>query len=184
VACLTCIQRSVRSHSNKFKLTFTNQLTSILNLENLCCNSVPSVLSPRLVLKVLLGKSEGRWALGRPKRRFVGSVNILSVSWDTSFNYCVQKITQIFPVLSQTNPVQTLAPFFSKIHFDTVFSSMPKTSKLSFPFKVSDHKVVRISTQHILITFIDCFSTFLVPRTSPLNLSGTAYPFQTLCHAF
>jgi len=51
----------------------------------------------------------------------------------------------LVPVLSQMNPVHTFSTYFTKIHSDIVFLSMPRCSKRSLQFRFSNQNFVCIS---------------------------------------
>jgi len=49
------------------------------------------------------------------------------------------------PILSQNNLVHTLTTYFSKIHSNICFPSMPRSSEQSSPFRFSDQNTVCMS---------------------------------------
>jgi hypothetical protein len=64
------------------------------------------------------------------------------IAWHLKkYNYRAHKISPLAPNLIQTNPVRTF-PFYSfKNNFDIILSSTSWSSKLSPPFKTSDHNL-------------------------------------------
>lgn len=55
------------------------------------------------------------------------------------------KSPPLVPVLIQMNPIHTLQPKFPKIYFDIKLASMPRSSKWSFLFRLSNQNFMRIS---------------------------------------
>jgi hypothetical protein len=55
------------------------------------------------------------------------------------------KSPQFVPILSQMSPFHTLLFYFSKINFNIILSSLPRSSEWSLPFSLSNQNVVRIS---------------------------------------
>jgi hypothetical protein len=53
--------------------------------------------------------------------------------WNPKFYYGVYKSPELFPALSQMNPIHALQLYFSKIRLNTL-SSTPLSSEWSLPF--------------------------------------------------
>jgi hypothetical protein len=58
--------------------------------------------------------------------------------------YRVYKNLPLVPSLIQMNPAHTFTPHFTKIHFNIIFPSTPKSSAWSLPFRFSDQNFVCI----------------------------------------
>jgi len=50
--------------------------------------------------------------------------------------YCVHKILSLDPLLSQLNPVHTLALYVLKMHFNIILPSTPRSHNLYLPFRL------------------------------------------------
>jgi hypothetical protein len=53
------------------------------------------------------------------------------------------KSPPLVPVLSQIHQVQIFPPYFTKIHFNIIFPSMPMSSEWSLPFTLTDQNFVQ-----------------------------------------
>jgi hypothetical protein len=58
--------------------------------------------------------------------------------WNLKVRFHVYKRPPPIPILSHTNPVQTLTPYLFKIHSNITLPSVPRSTKLSFPFMFPD----------------------------------------------
>jgi hypothetical protein len=65
--------------------------------------------------------------------------------WNPKIYYHVQKSLSSVPILCQMNLIHTSKSYVPKIHFNIVLSSMPRSSKWSLPFRLSNQNFVRIS---------------------------------------
>jgi hypothetical protein len=57
------------------------------------------------------------------------SQEIPRILWSPKVHYCVQKALQPVAILSETNLIHTFQPYFSKIHFNIILQSTPKSSE-------------------------------------------------------
>jgi hypothetical protein len=53
-----------------------------------------------------------------PNTYYTAGKEISCILWNPKIHYCVHKILPLDPILSQLNPIHTLTPCFSKIHFN------------------------------------------------------------------
>jgi hypothetical protein len=63
--------------------------------------------------------------------------------WNLKVHYCLHKILPLDPVLSQMNPVQTIPPYFLKIHFNTL--SVLRSSECAVFIRLSNQNFVHFS---------------------------------------
>ena len=65
---------------------------------------------------------------------------------NTNFPYHVHSSAPLVPVMSQKNPVQNTTYRFLKIHFDIIFPSTPRYSKLCLSVRFSFHTILFFPT--------------------------------------
>jgi hypothetical protein len=58
---------------------------------------------------------------------------------------CIHMAPTLIPILSHMHPVHTLPTYFYMIHSNIIFPSMPRNSKWSLPFMLSNKNIVSIS---------------------------------------
>jgi hypothetical protein len=60
-------------------------------------------------------------------------------------HYRVHKSPPLIPTLNQMHPAPTSSPYIHKIHSNIILPSTPVSSKLSLPFRFSNHNIARVS---------------------------------------
>jgi len=68
----------------------------------------------------------------------LASQEIPHILWNLNVQYHVHKNPSLIPLLSHINPLHILTPYFSKIHFNIILSSMPISPTQSLPSMFSD----------------------------------------------
>jgi hypothetical protein len=58
-------------------------------------------------------------------------------------------------ILSQFNPVYTLAQYFSNIHFNIILLSTRKSTKWALSFRISDKIIFHLSQECNILDFIN-----------------------------
>jgi len=96
--------------------------------------------------------------------RFSASQKIPRILWNLKVNYRIHKTPPIFPILSQINPVYSYPSYLLDSHSSIIFSSMPRSFKLSLCIVSPNRNTV---------------CTFPVSLTCHLT-----HPFYSLCHKY
>jgi hypothetical protein len=92
---------------------------------------------------------------------------IILLLCNQNINFHVHKWQPLDPILSQMNPVHTITPYFSKIHFN-ILSSTPRSGKWSLPDRFSDRKYrANMSFKCIVVRFTHFLVSFY---STPKNL--------------
>jgi phage FluMu protein Com len=68
------------------------------------------------------------------------------------------------------HPVYTFPPYFLKIHSNIIFLSMPRSSKLSLPFRSFNHYLVIKCPRYLIIIIIIITTTTTTTTTTTIKV--------------
>jgi hypothetical protein len=80
------------------------------------------------------------------------SQDIPLLLWNPKVHYHVHKSPPPVPIPIQMNPIHIFPPYFSKIHFNIIISSKPRSSEWSLPFRLPNQNFVRVCHLPMLAT--------------------------------
>jgi hypothetical protein len=102
---------------------------------------------------------------------------IFSLLRNYKIHYRVDNRPSLVPLHNQTNQINTLAPHFLQVDFNTALPSMPVFPKWSRGFRIPYHNFIRVSnfslhttyhTHHILLDFI----ALMFGKQKPTSCNG------------